>query len=259
MFEKNVYMSENSGGEGDKGQGSGGVDVQAQIKEAVRKATEGLNTKNQQLLDELKNTKEKAKQFDGLDLEKLKNLQKHMDESEEAKLIADGKLDEVFNRRFARVNEDNQTRLNALAQSKEESDKKATKYEELYSKERIRNQAIRAAEKSGVNPDAIDDVVDKVLARFSLGEDGSLEARDEKGGLIMSKDGKTVLQPEEYINETLKSKFSYYWPSSQGAGFGGGGRDSGGSMDVNDEKVLVAAKSKNLSEFRRLRKKQSSN
>lgn len=256
---RNVYMEGvGDDGAGGGGGGGGGGDDSNKINEAVTKATEALNSKNKQLLDELKSFKEKAKQFDGLDLDKLQSLQKHMDESEEARLIADGKFDDVFDRRFARVREDNDARYGALETKYKETEEKAGKYESLYAKERIRNQAIRSAEKSGVDGNAIDDVVDKVLAKFTIGDNGQLEARDEKNGsLIMSKDGKTVLQPEEFINDTIKTRHPYYWPSSRGAGFGGGGPGGDSSTgNITDQKILDAAKSKNLNDFRQLRKKQ---
>ncbi|MDJ0827606.1 MAG: hypothetical protein QNJ16_19115 [Rhodobacter sp.] len=252
-------MAENGEGNND-GSGNGSGDNLAAVREAVDKETRALKEKNQELLNEIKSFKDKAKEFDGLDLDKLKNLQKHMDESEEAKLIADGKIDQVFDRRFARLNEDNATRYGALEEKYKKSEERGDKFERLYGKEKIRNRGIRAAEAAGVDPEAMEDVTDKILAKFSLGERGEMEARDEDGNLIMSKDGKTVLQPEEYISETLKKKHPYYWRTSQGGGLGGGRGGSGReSFNGADESAMVeAAKTKDMSEFRRLRNKRMS-
>ena len=254
-------MDENDGDDGNNSSGNG-PSVNEQIKAAVDAATKQLTQKNSELLNDLKKVKDKAKSFEGLDIEKLTKLQKAMDENEEAKLIADGQLDEVFARRYSRLTDDHNTRFNALEEKYKSAESERDNYKSLFQKERLSNKALRLAEKSEVLPEAMDTVVDKIMFKFEINEEsGKEEARDEHGTLIMSKDGKNPLTIKEYLEETLKIEHAYCWPSSRGVGFSGG---KGGSDLTFDDKAVAAAatsaiKTRNLNEFRRLRKKQREN
>src|SRR5690606_22971437 len=74
----------------------------AKGQEAINTAVSGLKAKNQELLGTIKTTKSELDQlkgqFDGLDMEAVKGLVQRASQDEETRLLAEGKIDEVFNR-----------------------------------------------------------------------------------------------------------------------------------------------------------------
>lgn len=101
------------------------VDVDAQIKAAVDAATAGLAAKNAQLLSELKTDREKLKSFDGIDPVKVKELMAKFDGDEDSKLIAEGKIEELLNRKYEKRDKDWQAKLNAAIAERDAADRKS--------------------------------------------------------------------------------------------------------------------------------------
>ena len=119
------------GGTGDGEGGTGGVDidqlmqspeVQAVIQARLDAETEGLKNKNSELIAKQKTLKEKLGNVEGLDIERLKTLQKQMDENEELRLLSEGKTEEVVNRRVELLKKDYDQQIAALTGKIQEYD-----------------------------------------------------------------------------------------------------------------------------------------
>lgn len=209
-------------------EGSGGSSGSSEI-ESLKAEVERLRNHSNKLLDEKKQVQAALKKFDGVDLEEIKKIKNALESSEEAKLLAEGKLDEVVNRR----NEKLHLELNQIKSDfndfKGNSQKETDKWKGKYQKTVIENKLRAEAEKAKIEPHFIDFVLFKADGMFSLGEDGEIESRDSSGNLRTVRN--KPLNPEVFI-EQLKKDQPHLWPKSQGAG-ATGGSGNGGLNEVN--------------------------
>jgi hypothetical protein len=164
----------------------------AKGQEAVDKAVTGLKAKNSELLGTIKTTKGELDQlkgqFEGLDINAVKQLLAKTGQDEEAKLIAEGKIDEVLNKRTERLRAEHERQL------KVEKDRAAAALAE-----------------------AADDFVFRSRGMFAFDESGEVVAVDGDGHPIIGKDGKTPVSPLEWA-ESLKEAAPHLWPRAAGAG-----------------------------------------
>lgn len=229
--------------------------VAAAATELSSKDTDGLKNKNSDLIDRLQKANDKAKQFDGMDLEKIRTMTKIFEQSEEAQLISEGKFEEVMQKRTDKVTagfHDQVTQLtNELTSSKENE----ILYKTRLDQNAIRDSLTKAALKSGVRKDAIDDIVRRGFDTFSVNEAGEIESRDKNGDLIQTEE-KLLLNPERFV-DTLKSSNPYYWNASEsGETFGSNDKHGGQNIDSIVEGAASSEKF-DLDTYRKARTKQS--
>lgn len=165
----------------------------------------------------LKQQMDKLKDIDPVKYRELQQLETAVTEG---KLIKAGKLEEVVN-----------LRVDAM---KKEKDTKIAELEAITSQQGgqlsallIDNGVKSAAIKKGVLPTAVDDVVARARGVYVV-ENGAPIAK--KGAdVIFGKDGKTPMQPDEWI-DGLKESAPHLFQGTQGSGAGGGrmigGRDT---------------------------------
>ncbi len=225
--------------------------VKELVDKAVEAATSTFKKAQDELLNEKRDLQRQLKSFEGIDIQKIQDMQKRLENDEEASLISEGKLDEVISRRTERMRTDMTQRIEALAENETTLKDERDGYKRMFENERINNSVRAAAEKSGVRPEAIDDVINRSAGVFSLSEEGDIVARDKAGSLMLSKDGKTVLGPAEFV-ESLKESAPYYWPESTGVGSSGAGAGRGATTDVSARMQAAVARG-DMKEYRRLR------
>lgn len=225
-------------------------EVQGTVQAEIEKATEGLKKNQQKLLDEKKKLQEKYKDISDPE-EALRAIQL-ISGNEEVRLLAEGKFDEVVQRRLSSATVEYEEQINELNTKFESSEMGKTKYQSLYTELVIDNSLKQAALKAGVLPAALEDILNKGRAIFGLNEEDerTVEARDKNGKLLKTEDEK-ILTPENWI-ETLKKVSPHYWPASRSAEFLPGGV----SGDDLEAQIQAAAKSGNHKLFRELRAKQ---
>ena len=234
-----------SGGTGgDKG-GSGNVGsddaaIQARIKQAVEDAVSGLKSKNSELIGKLKERDEQIKKFDGIDPDSVRNIIKRFADDEEAKLIADGKIDDVLNKRTERMRGDYEKKLAEAQKIAHESSERAKSYEGRV----LENSLMAAASKVGVHQHAVDDVLFRGRAMFALDSNGQAVMLGEDGKPVLGKDGKSPYSPLEWL-EGMKEKAPHWFPATaSGGGAGGGhsgsGNNSKGNLGGTKEERLAA-------------------
>lgn len=238
------------GGEGG-GSGNGGADdaaVQARIQQEVEKAVSGLKSKNSELLGKLKERDEQIKKFDGIDPDAVRNILKRFADDEEAKLIADGKIDEVLNKRTERMRGDFEKKLTDAQKQAQEAVERAKSYEGKV----LENSLMAAAAKVGVHQHAIEDVLFRGRAMFALDSNGQAVMLDDENKPVLGKDGKTPFSPGEWL-EGMKEKAPHWFPATaSGGGAGGGGGGGGGGTKGNfggskeERQAAIAAKYPNL-------------
>ena len=206
------------GGEGGGGT-TGTPDVQSQIEAAVAAATTGLANKNRELLGSLKATKETLSQFEGIDPAAMKTMMKQFADSEEAGLLAAGKLDEVVGRRVNLMKVDYDKQLKTREDTITKLQSKAAKL----AAGKVSGALTAAASKTGALAEAMEDIVLRGQGQgWTINDDGDVVAvRD--GEMVLGKDGKTPLTPQEWA-ESLREQAPHLWPRATGAGATGNER-----------------------------------
>lgn len=196
--------------------------IQSMVSTSVDEATSSLKKTNKELKDEkTKVQKILDKMPSSEELEGFKKLQTVLDSSEDAKLIADGKIDEVIDRRTERAKAEYESKLKTVADELEETKGKLNNVNSSYDNHRI-NEAIRAeALKESVAVEALPDVVLRASGLFSIDESGDIVATDSEGHPVLNEAG-TPIDVKVFIAD-LKSKAPHFWPGSKGAGLGGQG------------------------------------
>ncbi|CAK7070100.1 MAG: hypothetical protein KER_03079 [Kerstersia gyiorum] len=201
--------------------------LSGKVQEAIDREVSGLKAKNQELIGTNKTVKSELDalkgQFDGLDIDAVKGLLQRASQDEETKLIAEGKLDQVFERRTERLRGELDKSLKAEQEARVKAESRAKALESRALGDVIRSAAIEA----GAEKSALDDFILRGSAIWTLDEDGKAVAQQD-GEVIYGKDGKTPLTPKEWA-ESLRESAPHLFPRAQGAGTPGGGRGAPGT------------------------------
>lgn len=206
-------------------------DVKVAILKAVEEATIGLRKNRDDILDEKKILSESLKKFEGIDPDKMREVMININKSEETKLIASGKLEEVWSLRSKamRNNYDNElknrdTKINDLTDNASSLKKRL---EELSIDTVIRDASL----KHKIRHTAVSDAILQGRSLFSMSNDGNLVIVDKNGFVRPGSDGKTPMQPEEWL-QGLKESKPHWWNQSNGAGATGGAGGSGDNKSL---------------------------
>lgn len=215
--------------------------VESMVTAELETVTTGLKDKNIQLLDEKKNLQTR---LEGLpteeELTEFKKLKEQIESSVDAKLIAEGKLDDVLDKRTARITEDFEAKMtntqSEIKLLKESNSQLRYRYDDYVIEDTVRKSAVEL----GVLGGALDDVVSRANGKFTLDKNGLLEARDAEGKLVVTEDGKT-LTPSIFITQ-LKESAPHFWPMSKGSGLIGDGESTetlAASAEAGDIKAYL--------------------
>lgn len=220
-------------------------------KEAIDQEVTGLKEKNSELLGQNKALKTDFKQLQaqlegidlnaikGLDLGAVRGLLEKASKDEETRLIAEGKIDEVLNRRTERFRQDVEKQL----QAKETEIQKHIEAKKKLASRALSDAILQAASKVGALPEAMEDIVERARrAGWTVTEDGDVVALDGDEP-ILGKDGKTPLTPVEWA-ESLREIAPHLWPRAQGAGPTGdqGARGTKRRSDMTAEEAAAFIK-----------------
>ncbi len=221
-----------------------------QIDAKIAEATTGLKSKNDELLAEKKKMQER---FKGIkDPEEALEALRLVTENEDVRLIREGRLDEVIEKRVSTLRSDYEAKVGELSSTLEQERTGRAKYEEMFKSKMIEDTLRDAALAAKIRPEALPDVVMRGMRVFSLSEDNTtVEARDSRGKLLKNADEK-ILTPTLWI-DGLKSTAPHFWPESESARFDSGG----GDLDDLERAMNAAADRGDTKEYRRLRSKLS--
>ncbi|MBJ9984444.1 hypothetical protein IAE19_03190 [Acinetobacter sp. S40] len=198
-------------------------EVKAAIQSAVDEAVKGLKDKNAELINDKKQLKDELgslkSKVDGLDLDAIKVLLEKSSQDEESKLIAEGKIEEVIQKRTEKMRQEHEKQVKS---EKDRADK-AEDYANKFRQSVIQGQIIQAAVEAGALNEASADIAFLAQSQFSLDENGKAVAIDSNGEIVIGKDGATPVQPKEWI-ESLRENKPYFWPKADGMGSPGSGK-----------------------------------
>lgn len=197
-------------------------EIKAAIQAAVDEAVKGLKDKNAELIKDKKELKDELgslkSKVDGLDLDAIKILLDKSNQDEESKLIAEGKIEEVIQKRTEKMREEHEKLLKA---EKERADKAET-YANKFRQSVIQGQIVQAAIEMGALSEATADIAFLAQSQFSLDENGKAVAIDANGEVVIGKDGSNPVTPMEWV-EGLRENKPYFWPKANGSGSPGSG------------------------------------
>ena len=227
-----MYRNPENGDGGGAGAGGSSFDpnspeVQALIQAKIDETVSGLKKKNQELIEKEKKHREQLSQFEGVDVEKFKTLQKQIETNEEMRLLSEGKTEEVVARRVEAMKRDYDAQIAAREAKMSEYEVTLKKKEEKLAELVIDGQLREAYVALDFEPSALDFVLMQGRQVFIMDESGKAVPRDDHGNLIFGKDGKTPISAREYL-EGLADKKSFLRKPSKGAGASPNNRSSSG-------------------------------
>jgi len=226
------------------------VDFGTQIATEIEKATSGLKTNHDKLLDEKKKLQDKYKNI--TDPEEALAAIKLLNENEDFKMIRDGKFEEVISKRLQTTREEYETKLTDLQKNFDNESMKAIRFESNF-KDTIRDLRMKeAASAAGILPSAFEDLLNRGRKLFTVADDErNIEARDNKGHLVKVDD--KILTPEIWI-EQLRKTSPHFWPGSKS-----GSLNSNSDATDLEHAIADAANRNDTKEFNRLRDLQKKN
>lgn len=211
--------------------------MQNLFKQQLETETSGLKKNKQEILEEKKALAAKLAELEskveGVDLDSVKDILKRIESDEEARLIKDGEIDKVVEKRVERAILEARKDVEALQKQLEEATDTAKAKDDKIHRLVVESELRRVAGKLGVADTAIDDFVARGTATFTAheidGKDLAVQL-DEDGSPVRGKDGKTPLMPEEW-GTALRETAPHLWPASQGGGAAGGGQGDKSKAD----------------------------
>ncbi|OTG79068.1 hypothetical protein B9T31_17365 [Acinetobacter sp. ANC 4558] len=227
-------------------------EVQAAIQKAVDEQVQGLKTKNNELTQTNKDLKTELtgikSQLEGVDLTAVKELLAKAGQDEETKLIAEGKIDEVIQKRTEKMRQDHEKQMTALT----DKAAKAEAYANQFKQSVVKGQIAQAFSGIGGLAEATDDVTALALSQFALDEQGNAVMVGADGLPVIGKDGDTPLSPKEWV-ETLKENKPYFFPRPNGSGAPGSGTATKKWSDYSEAERAAIAR-ENPAQFQQLLK-----
>lgn len=193
--------------------------VAKMVADAVDSATSGLKTKNDDLLKDIKAKNEHLAKFEGIDPDKFKQIFANISASEEAKLLSEGKVDEVLNRRTDKMRADSEAKEGEYKKQLGEYQGKVSDLQQKLNNKQLADAFRDECIKQDVLPEAYDNVIRDAMEMFRVMEDDAIEARDKNGNLIKTKED-YILTPERFVHGLQATK-AFYFKGSVGGGSGG--------------------------------------
>lgn len=240
----------------------------SEFKDAVAAAllasdndTKGLQSKNEELLSKLAEAKTKIKTFDGIDPDEAKKIMEAINQSEETKLIAEGKIDEVIAKRTDTIRQKYLDDISGLNDGITKANEERDGFRNLLDNKTIGDEIQLACVKHGVLPNAFEDVKSRAADIFKISrETNDIESRLPNGEFRKTTD-EMLMTPDRFV-ESLKTLVPHYWPTSQGSGSQG---NNFGNLSESDAmaKLVEASQGANgkidMDKYRAARKNMSTN
>lgn len=202
-------------------------EAKQKILDAAREAhntdVAGLKAKRDELLDSQRKLKDQIQKFEGIDPERVKKLESMLAENEEAKLIADGKIDELVSKRLSREQATWQSQL----EQKDTETQQLRQQVEALQGATINSGIASAGAKVGLAPTAIEDA--QLIARHSgwvLEEGVPVLRKGEE--VVRGKNGPITF--EEWL-ESQRETRPHWFPTPKGSGSTG---NRGGGQHANN-------------------------
>ncbi|MEQ8767201.1 MAG: hypothetical protein RL885_25040 [Planctomycetota bacterium] len=193
-----------------------------------------FRSRNIQLDRRTKELEAQLERYKGVDPEKYRKALEALEKiegDEERKLLEDGKIDDVIERRIGAMRSDFEKQIKALTTARDDASKERDTFRGRLGEVLIDTHLAKAVNTVGkVREGALEDVIARGRRTFSI---------DENGQMVPSVNGETVygkkgdaLTPEEWANSLLESAPHLFEGGSGSGSSGGGGKGAGGGKAV---------------------------
>lgn len=205
-------------------------DVEGKLSD-FREQNKTLHSQLQGLREEMEGYKNR---FKGIDPEKYRKAQEalsRIEADEEKALIAEGKIDEVVERRIERMKQDFESQIKAKSDAYESAIEERDLHREALSRIRIDDAVLAGIEKAGfkLRPGAKRDALSRGREVWRMNEKSELTP-DAGGKVLYGKNGNPISM-DEFVGDLLQTA-SHLFESGEGGGAEGGGREAGGGSKI---------------------------
>lgn len=202
-------------------------ELKGEIDAMIAAANSKLEAKRDEILKEKKKLQDdmtalqdKFKAFDGVDADKVKALLEKFEGDEDSKLIKDGKIDEVIEKRAARIIAKHEKAVADATEREKAANEKAGNFLSRWKTERLDN--FIAKKVTGLADGALPKVQRDARDLFDIDDEGNVVTKE---GAPTDSKGKALTL--ETYGEYLIEASPFYFPPSGGAGGQGGGKGGG--------------------------------
>jgi hypothetical protein len=171
---------------------------------------------------------ELERKFEGFDPEEYQTLKKEREALEEARLKAEGKADELAQKRTEKAIEAKNKEIEKIAAQVEAERKRTDSY-----RNKLLDRHVLAAVSGVVHDDAKADALLAAREIFTLNDEGDPVQIDQDGEIVLGKDGQNPFSPSEWI-EAMKDKKRHWFPSFNSGGGATGGRLNTSGVDLSN-------------------------
>jgi len=213
------------------------------LKSALDRQKEAAKTAK----DEAKTLKASLEAFEAkykdIDPDKVKTLLSQIENDAEAKLLADGKLEEVVLNRMEKQQAESQRQIDAAIAERDKEASKAAKFEQRVLENHIRAAGVAA----GLHKGGMDDALSRARTTFSLNANGDPVQLDGDGSPVLGKDGKKPFTIAEWLEERRVDAAHWFPAGNSGGGAGGNVNKKAGGLDfskLSPRERLLAARQK---------------
>lgn len=172
------------------------------LKSALEKERTEKKDKDRQL-------KETLKKFDGIDPDYTRDILSRLDQDKEAKLIAEGKVDEVVNQRTERMKQEYERQLQEATQQAET----ASKFVDKFRGRVLRDEVRSAASEVGLVDSASDDAYLHAQSLFDIDDEGNSKPKEGAG---YDANGQPLTM-KAWL-ETMRESKPHWFPVPKGSG-----------------------------------------
>lgn len=185
-------------------------EIRQLIQSALDKEVSGLKSKNSELLNELKHERERLRSWEGLDPEHVRTVMQRLEQDEDAKAIAAGKIQEVVDRRTKTAVERALSEKAAAEEARKKAEDEAQTFRTRYYTSVVDNAV--AGTVNGLAPGALPHVQRNVAEWFTVDDAGRIIPTD-RAPLWPKAEKLTLELLKDYLLET--SPF-YFVPAAGG-------------------------------------------
>ena len=177
-------------------------DLQKELDDYVNKEKSGVAAKNAEVITKLQAATQQNNEFKKTleelgDIEGLKKIKTMFEQSEEMKLIAEGKHDEAFAKRTEKLKDEHVRQLSEISAKAEQSEQRSKAFEARVLESKVMNAALQV---TSLNPAYMEDILLHARNKFSLNDDGEAVVIQD-GQIVLGKDGKTPYTPNEWLSD----------------------------------------------------------
>lgn len=172
--------------------------------------------------------------FKDIDPAKYAEMKKKLNDLDEKGLLEAGKIDELVEKRVAKMRSDFEGQINQLTTNADEATQRASTYKTQLDKLAINDAISKAASDVGkLRKGALTDVLARAHRDWRVNENGVPVAMNGDT-LVYGKDGKAPLTAGEWA-QGLAQDAPYLFEGNTGGGAGGSGSGTGGRRTITRE------------------------